>query len=126
MEKTKGFTLIELLAVIIVLAIIALIATPIVMNVIKKSEVKTAEQSIDNYVDAIELKLARELLADASKKVDGTYNVADTEVQVEGKLPTSGTYIVSKAKITSGTFCISGYKIEYSPEGSKNTGTCGS
>ena len=33
--KKKGFTLIELLAVIVVLAIIALIATPIVMNVIK-------------------------------------------------------------------------------------------
>ena len=30
----KGFTLIELLAVIIILAIIALIATPIVLNVI--------------------------------------------------------------------------------------------
>ncbi len=32
--KKKGFTLIELLAVIIILAIIALIATPIILNVI--------------------------------------------------------------------------------------------
>lgn len=34
MKKNKGFTLIELLAVIVILAIIALIATPIVLNII--------------------------------------------------------------------------------------------
>ena len=33
-EKNKGFTLIELLAVIVILALIALIATPIILNVI--------------------------------------------------------------------------------------------
>ena len=32
--KEKGFTLIELLAVIIILAVIALIATPIILNVV--------------------------------------------------------------------------------------------
>ena len=37
-RKTKsGFTLIELLAVIIILAIIALIATPIILNVINNA-----------------------------------------------------------------------------------------
>ena len=34
MNKKGGFTLIELLAVIVILAIIALIATPIVLNII--------------------------------------------------------------------------------------------
>ena len=34
----KGFTLIELLAVIVILAIIALIATPIVLNLISESK----------------------------------------------------------------------------------------
>ena len=34
----KGFTLIELLAVIVILAIIALIATPLVLKYIKKAE----------------------------------------------------------------------------------------
>ncbi len=32
--KQKGFTLIELLAVIVILAVIALIATPLIMGVI--------------------------------------------------------------------------------------------
>ena len=42
--KKKGFTLIELLAVIIILAIIALIATPIILNVIEDAK-KSAGQS---------------------------------------------------------------------------------
>ena len=37
MKNKKGFTLIELLAVIIILAVIALIATPIVLNVIESA-----------------------------------------------------------------------------------------
>ena len=35
--KNKGFTLIELLAVIIILAIIALISMPLVLNTIEKA-----------------------------------------------------------------------------------------
>ena len=34
--KSKGFTLIELLAVIVILAVIALIATPLIMGTITK------------------------------------------------------------------------------------------
>ena len=40
-NKKIGFTLIELLAVIIVLAIIALIATPIIFNVIENAKIKS-------------------------------------------------------------------------------------
>ena len=40
-KKKIGFTLIELLAVIIVLAIIALIATPIIFNVIENAKLKS-------------------------------------------------------------------------------------
>ena len=49
----KGFTLVELLAVIVILAIIALIATPIVLKVIDNSRVGAAEQSSTGYVKAI-------------------------------------------------------------------------
>jgi len=58
----KGFTLIELLAVIIALAIIALIATPIVLNVISDAEESAAQseanlvlKAINNYCDQIEV-----------------------------------------------------------------------
>lgn len=52
----KGFTLIELLAVIIILAIVALIATPIILNVVDdaresaaKSEASMIVSGIQNY-----------------------------------------------------------------------------
>ena len=45
----KGFTLIELLAVIIILAIIALIATPIILNVIDDAK-KSAGLSEANMI----------------------------------------------------------------------------
>ena len=50
----KGFTLIELLAVIVVLAIIALIATPIVMNVITKAQEGANKRSVEGYMKAYE------------------------------------------------------------------------
>ena len=50
----KGFTLIELLAVIVILAIIALIATPIVMNVIDKAQDGANARSVEGYMKAVE------------------------------------------------------------------------
>ena len=50
----KGFTLIELLAVIVVLAIIALIATPIVMNTIKTAQEGANARSVEGYMKAYE------------------------------------------------------------------------
>ena len=44
--KQKGFTLIELLAVIVVLAVIALIATPLVMNAIEDARKGALEQHV--------------------------------------------------------------------------------
>ena len=48
--KKRGFTLIELLAVIVVLAIIALIATPLVLNTIENSRKGAFEQTINSIV----------------------------------------------------------------------------
>ena len=49
----KGFTLVELLAVVVLLAIVALIATPIIGNVIETSEESANQRSIEGYADAI-------------------------------------------------------------------------
>lgn len=44
-KNSKGFTLIELLAVIVILAIIALIATPVILNIIKKARISATQDS---------------------------------------------------------------------------------
>ena len=50
----KGFTLIELLAVIVILAIILLIATPMVLGVIDSAKEKAAHSSAVMFVRQIE------------------------------------------------------------------------
>ena len=52
--KNKGFTLIELLAVIVILAIIALIATPMILGVIDTAKKGSAESAALGYIDAVE------------------------------------------------------------------------
>ena len=51
--KKKGFTLIELLAVIVILAIIALIATPIILGIINDAREKANERSVELYASAV-------------------------------------------------------------------------
>ena len=53
--KSKGFTLIELLAVIVILAIIALIATPIVLGIIDDARRGASERSAEYIVNNVEL-----------------------------------------------------------------------
>ena len=53
-KRNKGFTLIELLAVIVILALIALIATPIILNIIKDAKRSAAKDSAYGYIDAVE------------------------------------------------------------------------
>ena len=95
MKNKKGFTLIELLAVIVVLAIIALIATPIVMNTIKNAKKGAAERTADNYIKQVETALAESRI-DGTKIANGTYNI-----QPDGNLcPASGCGENDKDKIT--------------------------
>ena len=60
--KKKGFTLIELIAVLVIMAILALIVTPLVMNIIRKARVSADKRSIDAYGRSIELAVASYLL----------------------------------------------------------------
>ena len=61
-RKRNGFTLIELIAVLVIMAIIALIATPLVMSIIRKARVSADKRSIDAYGRSIELAIAGYLL----------------------------------------------------------------
>ena len=120
--KNKGFTLIELLAVIVILAIIALIATPIVINMIGNAKDSSDERSAELYLDAVEQAVARKNLtekfspstcdvqSDGNLKCDG-----DTllEVQVENAKPTGGTIKFENGRISdSSTLIINGKTIE--------------
>ena len=62
LKRGKGFTLIELIAVLVIMAIIALIVTPLVMNIIRKARVSADKRSIDAYGRSIELAIAGYLL----------------------------------------------------------------
>ena len=62
MVKKKGFTLIELIAVLVIMAIIALIVVPLVMNTIRKARISSDKRSIDAYGRSIELAISGYLL----------------------------------------------------------------
>ncbi len=62
LKRGKGFTLIELIAVLVIMAIIALIVTPLVMNIIRKARISADKRSIDAYGRSIELAVAGYLL----------------------------------------------------------------
>jgi len=102
--KKKGFTLIELLAVIVVLAIIALIATPIVMNVISNASKGAAERSADNYVKAVETLIATKRL-DGEPVEDGTYtigtdgNLSFGDVELNGTKPNGGSIEIKDGQV---------------------------
>ena len=61
-NKRKAFTLIELIAVLVIMAIITLIVTPLVMNIIRKAKVSVRKRSIDAYGRSVELAIASYLL----------------------------------------------------------------
>ena len=62
MKKREAFTLIELVAVLVILAILSLIVTPLVLNIIKKARTAADKRSIDAYGRSIELAIADYLL----------------------------------------------------------------
>ena len=61
-KNKKGFTLIELVAVLVIMAIIALIVTPLVMNIIRKARISADKRSVDAYGRSIELAIAGYLM----------------------------------------------------------------
>ena len=95
-NKKIGFTLIELLAVIIVLAIIALIATPIIFNVIENAKIKSLENSCYGVIDAVRTKYAEGLLNSENGLVDLTGDVKD--LTIAGEHPYMGTWEIDNSK----------------------------
>ena len=94
-KKKRGFTLIQLLAVIIVLAIIALIATPIIFNVIENEKIKSIENSCYEVIDVVRTKYAKGLLNSEDGTVKSKGNV--TEITVSGEQPIAGIWEIDNS-----------------------------
>ena len=136
MKNKKGFTLIELLAVIVVLAIIALIATPIVMNTIKNSQKGAAERSADNYIETVETAVATARL-DSDGIPDGTYTIDENgnllvpslpngklTIEMSGNKPTGGTITISNGQVTTDSkMTVGSYELSYNPTTKKYEAT---
>ena len=99
--KRKGFTLIELLAVIVILAIISLITTPMILGVIEDTKLKAAEQSVNGYLDAVEKQIIINQVSNTNLINDGVYNLPMENVEVKGSKPTSGWLIVKNGEVTN-------------------------
>ena len=129
MKNKKGFTLIELLAVIVILAVIALIATPVVMNSIEEARKGSAKNAGFGVIKAIEHDISLRILANSSEQVsaaDYNYiytaaptdsNTFPTSVDIQGTRPNRVTLTISANEITGGSLCINNYPLTVNSDG---------
>ena len=97
--KRRGFTLIELLAVIVILAVIALIATPIIVGVINDAEKNTFEDTVYGIVKAGELHYGQEVMKD-SDYVGETLFLEKDELSYSGEKVKGTVLIENDGKVT--------------------------
>ncbi len=113
--KKKGFTLVELLAVIVILAIIALISTPIILGVIEKTRIGAAEQSALGYIDAVEKQIVyNQVKENQTEIVDKTYTVEELKklgVSIKGTIPNSGSVTIKNGTIKNYILGIGEYAV---------------
>ena len=136
----KGFTLIELLAVIVILAIVALIATPLVLNIISDTRKKTTLHSAKSYLSAVEQTIVSEMTT-GNIIENGSYEITDKgniclehnidntcknelKISMKGTVVTGGTIEITEGNVTSATLKIdnktirkTGNNLEYLDEG---------
>lgn len=95
LKKDEGFTLIELLAVIVILAVISLIAMPVILGIIEKVRINADKSSVYEIIDAANLYYAESLLNNTKTGIDGKTNVLD-KLAFKGKRPDSGTVNINE------------------------------
>ena len=118
-ENYNGFTLVELLAIIVILAIIALITTPVILNVIENSRLNAAKDKAWGTIDAV--KVAYAAAQTSEQEVGLPYTISfpktsasdsstdsstgggkgngyinNTEVKASGENPTGGSVTLDK------------------------------
>ena len=141
----KGFTLIELLAIIVILAIIALIGTPIVTNIINQTRISAAERTCDAIVEATNNYYSLAVMKDAnfggatiyfgdSTIIEGVNNerkdyfinpkTAGVDFQYKNTYPQKGSIIIAQdGTVTWGELTVNTYKCT-APSTSNGRYTC--
>ena len=127
--KTQGFTLIELLAVIVILAIIALIATPIVLGIIDDAKESAQLRSAEMYLKGVENAVMREnmnsggnfrpnlctISSEGNLDCEGKDGII--EVEVNGEKPKNGNIVFENGKIKEVTLTYQSGTIVKNDEG---------
>ena len=128
-NSKKGFTLIELLAVIVILAIIALIATPIILNMINDAKKSASKDSAYGYIEAIEYENQMSMLDNKKyqKINDGEYSDIEeitNRIKLKGTKPTSGNITITNGRVTEAELCIDKYIVTYNGKEASVKGSC--
>ena len=117
--KKKGFTLIEVIAVLVIMAIIALIVTPLVMSIIRKAKISADKRSVDAYGRSIELAIAGYLLDNGSFPT----SIEQLTIEYSGdEVVCSTTQLKSDSSIYLAGCTVGGRSVEGYTYGKEETG----
>ena len=120
MKKKNGFTLIELIAVLVILAILALIVTPLVMNIIRKAKISADKRSIDAYGRSVELAIANYLLDNG----DFPAEISQLSIEYSGdRVECSTTQLNSDSSVYLAGCTVGGRSVEGYTYGKEETVT---
>ena len=89
MKKSKGFTLVELLAVIVILAVLVLVATPAVTSIMQRSQQNSFKNEVLNMVKEFNTAFTEK----SGKKIESktTLTAADAAKTAVYNVKTTGT-----------------------------------
>ena len=90
MKNKKGFTLIELLAVIVILAIIALIVTPVVSNIVANARIAANARSVEGHIRNIELAIITKAFGENSTGDLDSFDTITSGATIESSLSRPG------------------------------------
>ena len=113
----KGFTLIELLAVIVILAIIALIATPIILGIINDARKESQERSIELYASAAKNAIAKYQLNNTSSPT----SFDQLDIEYDGDVVCTTKELYSDGSIYLAGCTVNGDAVDYTYGEQKGT-----